>query len=281
MKQLIITADDYGMSPAVNKAIQEGIENGIITSTNVMMNMPLCDETERIINKGASIGLHWNLTCGKPVLPPEQVPSIVDGNGDFYSISEFRRLYKSGSIKEKDVEKELKAQYRKYQQIWGEPEYWNSHENVHLWLKTFQVFLRTASELNIRKMRSHDRIYVPAKSGKATSSLVWRMLEPAKKAVFAYWRKEAEKNGIASPDGKVCCLDENDIHDLEYILKHIQWNKAESAEFTIHPAVECDSPFFGNMTENRLTEYRMVIDPGIHNVIRESKTILANFDCVK
>jgi predicted glycoside hydrolase/deacetylase ChbG (UPF0249 family) len=37
--KLIITADDYGMSPAVNNAIEAGIEAGLITSTNVMTNM--------------------------------------------------------------------------------------------------------------------------------------------------------------------------------------------------------------------------------------------------
>lgn len=39
MKKLIITADDYGMSPYVNCAINQGIEAGIITSTNVMPGM--------------------------------------------------------------------------------------------------------------------------------------------------------------------------------------------------------------------------------------------------
>ena len=44
MKKLIITADDYGMSRAVNDAIDAGIAAGLITSTNVMVNMPLYKE---------------------------------------------------------------------------------------------------------------------------------------------------------------------------------------------------------------------------------------------
>ena len=39
MQKLIVTADDYGMCDVVDKAIDAGIENGIITTTNVMLNM--------------------------------------------------------------------------------------------------------------------------------------------------------------------------------------------------------------------------------------------------
>ena len=39
MPKIIITADDYGMCDAVDKAIDAGIENGVITTANVMLNM--------------------------------------------------------------------------------------------------------------------------------------------------------------------------------------------------------------------------------------------------
>lgn len=280
MKQLIITADDYGMSLAVNQAIQEGIDNGVITSTNVMMNMPFCDDIDRIKTKGASIGLHWNLTCGKPVLLPHEIPTLVDSEGSFHSISEFRNLYKSGKINNSDIKDELIAQYNKYHDIWGEPDYWNSHENVHLWPKTYEIFLQTAAKLSISKMRSHDRIYVPAKSGGGSSSLSWKIMEPIKKLIFSFWKKEASKLGILSPDGKICCLDEKDIHDFAYILNNIQWKQNKTAEFTIHPATKCDSPFFGNMVDNRMIEYKMVIDPDVHRLCETANIQIVGFDAV-
>lgn len=39
MQKIIITADDYGMCDIVDAAINEGIENGMITTTNVLVNM--------------------------------------------------------------------------------------------------------------------------------------------------------------------------------------------------------------------------------------------------
>ena len=83
MKQLIITADDYGMSSAVNKAIDKGIDCGIITSTNVMTNMPFYKDSVRLKNTDASIGIHWNLTCGYPVLSKHEIKAFCKKMGNF------------------------------------------------------------------------------------------------------------------------------------------------------------------------------------------------------
>ena len=73
MKKLIITADDYGMSKAVNEAIEAGIDAGLITSTNVMTNMPFYKDAVKLKDKkGISVGLHWVLACGKPILPKDE-----------------------------------------------------------------------------------------------------------------------------------------------------------------------------------------------------------------
>lgn len=64
MKQLIITADDYGMSRAVNDAIEAGMAAGLITTTNVMTNMPLYKEAKTLKDKfpNVSVGVHWTLS---------------------------------------------------------------------------------------------------------------------------------------------------------------------------------------------------------------------------
>lgn len=39
MRRLIVTADDYGMCEVVDKAIDDCEEAGLLTSTNVIVNM--------------------------------------------------------------------------------------------------------------------------------------------------------------------------------------------------------------------------------------------------
>ena len=38
-RKLIVTADDYGMSHEVNQAIEQCIEAGVVSSTNLIVNM--------------------------------------------------------------------------------------------------------------------------------------------------------------------------------------------------------------------------------------------------
>lgn len=68
--KLIINADDYGLSKSISDGIILGIRAGYITSTSIMANMTWA---EYAIQKALEynidcIGLHINLTVGKPIL---------------------------------------------------------------------------------------------------------------------------------------------------------------------------------------------------------------------
>ena len=67
-KYLIITADDYGVTPEVSLGIRESIEKGVVTCTSVMMNYVSNEDVEKLLrlkNKHSfGIGLHINLTQG-------------------------------------------------------------------------------------------------------------------------------------------------------------------------------------------------------------------------
>ena len=115
MKKLIVTADDYGMSIAVNRAIDAGIEAGLITSTNVMPNMPFFEEAIKLKNyKNISVGIHFTLSCGFPVSDPKSIPSLVNSDGEFYKYPDFRERYRKKLITDADIITELTAQFKKY-----------------------------------------------------------------------------------------------------------------------------------------------------------------------
>lgn len=81
--KLIINADDYGLSKSISDGIILGIREGYITSTSIMANMTW---TEYAIQKALEynidcIGLHINLTVGKPILKND---NLINNNGYFY-----------------------------------------------------------------------------------------------------------------------------------------------------------------------------------------------------
>lgn len=81
--KLIINADDYGLSKSISDGIILGIREGYITSTSIMANMTWA---EYAIQKALEynidcIGLHINLTVGKPILKND---NLINNNGYFY-----------------------------------------------------------------------------------------------------------------------------------------------------------------------------------------------------
>lgn len=280
MKRLIITADDYGMSRGVNDAIDAGIACGLITSTNVMTNMKYYREAEKLRKTDVSVGLHWTLSAGKPVLDPKEIKSLVDDNGTFYSYPEFRSRYRKKLISHQDIVKELKAQYSRFVAVCGQPDYWNTHQNTHVDFGIYKLVVDTAKELGISKMRSHERLYVRGSDNSVKRSLKWRLAEPFKSFLLHTWQGNAHKKGIASPNGVVIRLNKNDVNDLEYVFANIQWKDKKIAEYVIHPTTMNDSPYFGKIVDQRIMEWQLFSTDTTHELLHKNQITLVSFsDC--
>ncbi len=84
MKRLVVTADDFGLSPAVNEAVRRAHRDGILTCASLMMGAPAAAEAVAIAKAdGLPVGVHLTLVDGRPVLPPERVPDLVGAHGAF------------------------------------------------------------------------------------------------------------------------------------------------------------------------------------------------------
>jgi predicted glycoside hydrolase/deacetylase ChbG (UPF0249 family) len=106
-----VNADDFGMTDGVCEGIIQTWQNGIVTSTSAMINMP--GAPERVIKAHTlypdlPIGLHINITEGRPVLPASQVPTLVNPEGTFNSVSDI--LAHLADISLSEFQAELNAQ---------------------------------------------------------------------------------------------------------------------------------------------------------------------------
>ena len=258
MKQLIITADDYGMSPAVNAGIELGVEKGVITSTNVMTNMPEYKSAAKLKERypQVSVGLHWTVSCGKPVLRPEQVRSLVDLDGNFYPPAVFVKRFQHNQIKKRELKAELVAQYNRYVEVCGKPDYWNTHQNTHVHLKLFGFFVDLAAELQIPKMRFHQKIWVRPADG-YTAPVAFRLKEAMKSVVLKMWRRRIQRKGMCAPDGLIAFVSPSEGYAALDFLERACFYKNDNAELVIHPATAADSIYLGNLTRKRLEECRL------------------------
>jgi chitin disaccharide deacetylase len=110
--RLIINADDFGFTPGITDGILQAFQEGVLTSTSAMINIPGAPERiarARIQEPRLPVGLHLNITSGKPVLPPERVPTLVDQEGHFYPMMQLIERLPYISLPELDAEIRAKA----------------------------------------------------------------------------------------------------------------------------------------------------------------------------
>ena len=255
MQRLIVTADDYGMCNAVDKAIEKGIENGFITTTNVMVNMESLMNAKDLRQRypQLSIGIHWNVTTGKPISSPEDIPTLVDENGFFWPVSVFKKKIAKGKINLSDLEIELEAQYSLFAKTCGKADYWNTHENSSLSLKSFKIFERVALHHGIKGTRTFQRVYYD----KQGLNLKTVLREFFVRNFFQIWFEKIRKQFVM-PTARVVSFDQISKTEGNVLLNALKKDGRDYIEVVFHPALIADSPFFGNISNERVKEYEFV-----------------------
>src|SRR5438874_8369963 len=81
VRRLIVNADDFGLTPGVSAGILAAHRHGIVTSTTMLVNRDVPKDTvARALDAGLGLGLHVNLTLGRPLT---RGASLADEAGAF------------------------------------------------------------------------------------------------------------------------------------------------------------------------------------------------------
>lgn len=131
MKKILIRADDLGYSRAVNYGIFDSIHSGIINNVGVMVNMPSTQQgLDLLIHEDIDYGMHTNISNGKPILPANEIPSLVDENGNFKRSRIYRKSFEKHEdfVNLDEVTAEIDAQYNRFIELMGrKPDYFEGH----------------------------------------------------------------------------------------------------------------------------------------------------------
>lgn len=128
MKKLLLRADDLGFSEAVNHGIVRTVQKGLIRNCGVMVNMDATEHAAELFREiPCCLGLHCNVSVGRPVSHPAAVPSLVDGSGIFHSSRRYRDA-KEEFATVGDLRRELTAQYMRFLELFDhKPAYFEAH----------------------------------------------------------------------------------------------------------------------------------------------------------
>ena len=273
-RKYIITADDYGLCPEVNEAIEKLSERGMLSTTNVLMNFG-CDFTNAPLRSYSnySVGLHWNVTTGRPLSDAEKIPSLVDQKGDFYSINEFRRRFRKGMINKAELEIELQNQFDEFYKWFGQPDYWNTHENSSLYPLEYKVFEKIALRNHIKGTRNFQRVYLDYDliSGKR------RLREWMVKSFVNVWFGVLAKKKFKMPEGRIVTFHNISKTDIERMKAGLSNTDKKSIEIIIHPATCGDNPLFGNIAEDRVIEYEKYMSDEYMELFQNENAEIVSF----
>jgi hopanoid biosynthesis associated protein HpnK len=133
-----------------------------------------------------AVGLHVVLVHGRPVLPPERVPDLVDRDGRFFTDlvgAGIRFFFRPGIARQ--LEAEIRAQFERFAQTGLTLDHVDAQSHMHVHPTLYRLILKVGGEYGMRAIR------IPREPHGGT-----RTIEPW----IALMRRRARRCGVATND---------------------------------------------------------------------------------
>jgi predicted glycoside hydrolase/deacetylase ChbG (UPF0249 family) len=246
--KLIVNADDFGLSEAVNLGIVKTFKDGVVRSTTMMSNMPGFEHGAALskANGALGIGIHFVMTSGAALTGPKK--TLTDANGNFFKQGEFFERVKNNQIDYSEMEVELRAQIEKIYAAGIKLTHCDSHHHFHLQKGPFEVVKKLAEEFHL-----------PIRAGT---------------------KEDFTKNypGVCSTERFSMDFYGNDLTD-ESLIAILERNKdAESLEVMVHPAF-LDKTIIDMSSYNiaRTNELAILTSKKVSDYIKAHNIVLQNY----
>ncbi len=135
MKQLIVTADDFGAAREVNDAVEAAHRGGILTAASLMVSASAAADAIARARRTPSlrVGLHLTLVEGRPMLPATAVRQLVDRNGAFRSdMAALGAVIAFSRRARRQLAAEITAQFAAFRATGLVLDHCNAHKHFHL-----------------------------------------------------------------------------------------------------------------------------------------------------
>ena len=209
MGRLIVNADDFGLTPGVNRAIIELHRAGVLTSTSLLATAGATNEAIHLAGAVPSLGIgcHLVLVDGEPVLPPADIPTLVHrSTGSFpASLTAFLIRLFTGRIRTAEIEAEAAAQIQRLQSQGLRLTHIDTHKHTHMFPAVLRPVLRAARAAGIRAVRNP---FEPVWAVRATAGASWARCAQFNvlRNLQATCRQIIAEEGFATTDGTIAMV---------------------------------------------------------------------------
>jgi len=156
--QLIVNADDFGLTAGVNRAIIELHAAEVLTSATLMAQAPATEQAVEMARAMPTLGVgcHVVLVDGAPVLEPTALRTLVNQEtGSLYpTLGSFLKRLLTGRIRPKEIETEAAAQIALLQSYGLRLTHVDTHKHTHMFPSVLRPLLRAARAAGIHSVRN-------------------------------------------------------------------------------------------------------------------------------
>ena len=276
MKNLIVNADDFGRHVLINRAVERAFNTGCLRSATLMAGGIAFDEAIRLAKKipKLGVGIHFTLANGNPVLPPDEIPSLVTAEGIFHAdYVTFLKKYLSGKISLAEVRSELAAQLNKILRAGLTLTHFDSHQHLHHIPGIIEITLELAAAENISAMRVADTKIFDGEL-KNIGQFVGR-LGLGSLAKFA--AHKARKKNFSTPEHFTGIVAGESVSE-NFMLKLIENLREGTTEIMLHPGINNKTlQDFCRWDHDFEEELAAVTSPKVLSLLDEKNIAAINF----
>jgi len=239
-RRLIVNADDFGASAAINQAVVRAHREGILTTASLMVNAPGLAEAVQLAreNPRLGVGLHLTLLMGHAALPPDKIPGLANARGEFsnHPVGVGLRYFFQPGLRVQ-LRAEIHAQFEKFRASGLTLDHVNGHLHLHLHPVVFSILMQDAAALGIRHLRlTRDCL---ARSRRMARGRWFYRLSHA--AIYDILSRRARgplrQRGIRHADITFGLLQTAQV-DEEYVLQLLPELPAGDSELYSHPSLD-------------------------------------------
>jgi hopanoid biosynthesis associated protein HpnK len=221
-KQLIVSADDYGLSTEVNEAVERAHRDGILRAASLMVAAPAASDA--IARARAlptlRVGLHVVLVNGRPLLPPDQVRPLVDREGNFPTnlVGAGVRYFFHPAAR-RALEAEIRAQFDAFARTGLTLDHVNAQNHMHVHPTVLGIIIKVGRDYGMRAVR------IPREPGGSAFLAPW----------LALMRERLHRAGIATNDAVLGIRDSGHMNAAR-VLELLDALPPGISEMYFHPA---------------------------------------------
>jgi chitin disaccharide deacetylase len=240
LRRIWLCADDYGLSPGVNRAVRDLIERGRLNATSVMVVGPATGRDEISALKAAAtgsprcaIGLHVTLTA--PFRPLTMHFRPIDG-GMFLPFPKLLRAGLLGRLDPEIIHAELMVQLAAFTDMFGRvPDFVDGHQHAQLFPGVRDAFLMAVKQAAPNAwVRQGGRNQPLARRLGTPKALVLDVLS-------AQFRRRASRANIAFNPGFAGAYDFSQRPDFGTLMRQFLDGLPEGGLIMCHPGFVDDT----------------------------------------